>query len=204
VRRAPAIPAGLEPVTRSAFLVRSALAVGAAAGAAAVGPWTARALAQSNDAEIVNFALTLEYLEATYYTQALERVDLGGEARALTQELADNESQHVQTLRALSRQLGTSPVDRPRLDFGDAYASQEAFLKLANTFEDTGVSAYNGAGPLIRDSEVLAAAGTIVQVEGRHAALVRILRDRPPAPLAFDPPSTMDEVLEAVDPFLDD
>lgn len=194
----------LETVTRSAFLVRSALAVGAAAGGAAVGPWTARALAQSNDAEIVNFALTLEYLEATYYDQALERVDLGGEARALTQELADNERQHVDTLRALSRQLGSAPVQKPRLDFGDAYASQEAFLKLANTFEDTGVSAYNGAAPMIRDSEVLAAAGTIVQVEGRHAALIRMLRGRPPAPLAFDPPSTMDDVLEAVDPFLED
>lgn len=198
------MPVQVEPVTRSAFLVRSALAVGAAAGAAAVGPWTTRALAQSNDAEIVNFALTLEYVEATYYAQALEKVDLGSEARALTQELADNESQHVQTLRALSQQLGTAPVDKPRLDFGDAYAGQEAFLKLANTFEDTGVSAYNGAGPMIRDSEVLAAAGTIVQVEGRHAALIRMLRDRPPAPLAFDPPSTMEDVLEAVDPFIAD
>ena len=56
------------------------------------------------------------------------------------------------------------------MDFGDAFASEKAFLKLAQTLEDTGVSAYNGAGPMIKRAEVLGAAGSIVQIEARHAA----------------------------------
>ncbi len=69
-------------------------------------------------------------------------------------------------------------------------------------FEDTGVSAYNGAGPLIENDEILEAAGQIVQVEARHAARVRRENGAPPAPLAFDRPLTMDEVMVKVKPYI--
>jgi hypothetical protein len=68
--------------------------------------------------------------------------------------------------------------------------------------EDAGVSAYNGAGPMIDSVEVLGAAGSIVQVEARHAALIRLTRGRPPAPLAFDKAASKAAILKKVMPFI--
>ena len=97
--------------------------------------------------------------------------------------------------------LGGKPVKAPAVDFGDL-STEKAFLKLAVTFEDTGVSAYNGAAPSIKSKEVLAAAGSIVQVEARHAAAVRLLAKEDPSPEAFDKTLSMDQVLKAVQPFV--
>ena len=110
--------------------------------------------------------------------------------------------EHVTALTDTIKQLGGKPAAAPELDFGKAFANQASFLKLANTLEDTGVSAYNGAAPQISSPDVLSAAGAIVQVEARHAALVRLLRGEDPAPQAFDMPSDMDEVLAAVKPLI--
>jgi hypothetical protein len=88
------------------------------------------------------------------------------------------------------------------VDFGDTFRNQKSFLKLAQTFEDTGVSAYNGAAPAIRSGEVLGAAGSIVQVEARHAAAIRALNGDQPAEGAFDTALDMQEVLDAVQPFV--
>jgi hypothetical protein len=88
------------------------------------------------------------------------------------------------------------------VDFGDAFASEKSFLKLAQTLEDTGVSAYNGAGPAIKSADVLGAAGSIVQIEARHASLIRLARGKTPAPAAFDKTLSTDEVLAAVKPFV--
>ena len=89
----------------------------------------------------------------------------------------------------------------PQVDFGDL-SSESAFLKLAVAFEDTGVSAYNGAAPSITSREVLAAAGSIVQVEARHAAAIRLLAKEDPAPDAFDPKLSKQQVLKAVEPYV--
>ena len=80
------------------------------------------------------------------------------------------------------------------VDFGDL-SSEDAFLKLAVTFEDTGVSAYNGAAPSIKSKEVLAAAGSIVQVEA--ATRRRPAAGQEPGPDAFDKTLT-GQVLKAV------
>jgi hypothetical protein len=88
------------------------------------------------------------------------------------------------------------------VDFGKAFKNEKSFLKLAQVFEDTGVSAYNGAGPAISSPDVLGAAGSIVQVEARHAALIRLANNTTPAPDAFDKPLSTDEVLKAVMPFI--
>ncbi len=195
----------IHGMTRSAFLVRGALAAGAVYGVGAVSPYVAGSLAQDGggDVEILNFALTLEYLEAAFYAQALKDTPgLSGDIKKLATEIRDNEDEHVDALKAAIEGAGGKPVKAPGVDFGNAFASEKSFLKLAQTFEDTGVSAYNGAGPSIESGEVLGAAGSIVQVEARHAGLIRLARGATPAPDAFDKSLTTDEVLAAVKPFV--
>ncbi len=94
----------VKGMTRSAFLLRSTLAAGAVYGGAVVGPYVKQAFAQNEggnagDVEILNFALTLEVLEATFYQEALRQVSgLSGDLQALTEELESNESEHVVAL----------------------------------------------------------------------------------------------------------
>ncbi len=191
-------------VTREAFLVRATLAAGATYGALSATPYIAKALAKgTSDVDILNYALTLEYLESAYYTEGIKQVKgLAADELELVKEIRDNEDAHVEALAATVKGLGGTPAAKPTFDFGAAFASPEAFLKVANTLEDAGVSAYNGAGPLISSKEVLAAAGSIVQVEARHAALIRLARGKPPAPQSFDAASTMDAILKKVAPFI--
>lgn len=196
------IEADDEDLTRSDVILKGALAAGAVYGALAVGPYVRRALAASGggDIGILNFALTLEYLEAKFYEEAKSRVRANGELRSLIDLLAKDEQQHVEALAATVKQLGGKPVMEPKFQFD--YSGTSGFLKLAQTLEDTGVSAYNGAGPEIKSKEVLAAAGGIVQVEARHAAAIRLQNGTEPSPEAFDPPLDEKQVLKAVEPFL--
>jgi rubrerythrin len=191
-----------EDLSRSEVILKGALAAGAVYGALAVGPYVRRALGAmgGGDVDIVNFALTLEFLEAKFYEEAKGRVRGSGELKSLIDLLAKDEQQHVEALAATVKQLGGKPVAEPKFDF--SYSGTSGFLKLAQTFEDTGVSAYNGAGPLIKSKEVLAAAGGIVQVEARHAAAIRLQNKEEPAPMAFDEPLDEKQVLKAVEPFL--
>lgn len=191
-----------EQQTRSEVLAKGALAVGSIYGALAVGPYVRRALGASNssDVDILNFALTLEYLEAKFYEEAKRRVRADGELMNLIDLLANDEQQHVEALAATVKQLGGKPVTEPKFDF--PYSGKSGFLELAQTLEDTGVSAYNGAAPMIKSKEVLAAAGGIVQVEARHAAAIRLQNGTDPSPNAFDPPLDEKQVLKAVEPLL--
>lgn len=188
--------------TRSEFLAKGALAVGSAYGALAVGPYVRRALARSGsgDIDILNFALTLEYLEAKFYSEAKRRAKASGELKSLISLLAKDEQQHVDALKGTIKKLGGKPVAEPNFDF--PYSGVGGFLKLAQTLEDTGVSAYNGAAPMIKSKEVLTAAGSIVQVEARHAAAIRLQNEAEPAPAGFDKPLGEKQVLKAVGPFL--
>ena len=188
--------------TRSEVLAKGALAVGSLYGALAVGPYVRKALAMSEggDVEILNFALTLEYLEAKFYEEAKSRAKASGELKSLVDLLAKDEQQHVEALEGTIKKLGGKPVAEPKFDF--AYSGTSGFLKLAQTFEDTGVSAYNGAAPMIESKEVLTAAGSIVQVEARHAAAIRLQNGAEPSPAAFDPPLDEAQVLKAVEPFI--
>ncbi|MGI8440761.1 MAG: ferritin-like domain-containing protein [Thermoleophilaceae bacterium] len=193
----------LRPMTRSAFLIKGALAAGTAYGAAAVAPWVGTALAQNEgagDIEILNFALTLEHLEALYYERALRQVSLSSETRTLVREIAGNEREHVNFLIGAVKTLGGKPAKEPEVSF--PFSGEEAFLELAQTFEDTGVTAYNGAAPLIESKAVLNNAGRIVQVEGRHAGAIRFVRGRNPAEAALDGTLEFQEVVETVKPFL--
>jgi len=195
----------VDGMTREAFLARSAIAAGTVYGVATVGPFVREAIAQEGgvDLEILNFALTLEYLEAAFYTQAVKQVSgLSGQAREIATTLRDNETEHVDALTQTIKSLDGTPVKAPGVDFGEAFASQGSFLETAQTFEDLGVGAYNGAGPMIKSKKVLAAAGSIAQVEGRHAGVIRLLRGEQISPSAFDKGLGMQEVLDAAKPFI--
>ena len=106
----------------------------------------------------------------------------------------------MEALTAAVKELGGKPVSEPKFDF--EYSDTAGFLKLAQTFEDTGVSAYNGAAPSIKSKAVLGSAGAIVQVEARHAAAIRLQNSEEPAPDAFDPSLDETQVLKAVEPFI--
>jgi hypothetical protein len=188
-------------ITRGAFLVRGALATTAVVGSGAVSPFISHALAKSgsSDVDILNFALTLEYLEAAFYKKAIG-LKLSSDTMAFAKEFGDDESQHVDALTATVKKLGGNPAAMPTFSF--PITDEASFLKLAVTLEDTGVSAYNGAGPSIQSPDVLGAAGSIVQIEARHAGIVRLLSGEEPAPDAFDPTETTSQVMAAVMPLI--
>jgi rubrerythrin len=194
----------VKGMTRQSFMVRGAVTAGAVYGLGAVTPFVSQAIAQDGggDLDILNFALTLEYLEAAFYDQALMKVNLSPDVKSLATTIRDNENEHVTALTGTIKKLGSKPVAAPGVDFGNAFKNQKSFLKLAQTFEDTGVSAYNGAAPAIESDEVLAATGSIVQIEARHAAANRLLNGRQPTAGAFDKALDMQQVLDAVKPFV--
>ncbi len=195
----------IKGMTREAFIMRGAVAAGSVYGLSTVGPFVREALAQEGggDVDILNFALTLEFLEAAFYEMALKQVQgLKSKTKQVATTLRDSENEHVDTLTATIKKLGGKPTAKPGVDFGNAFASEQSFLKLSQTFEDLGVTAYNGAAPDIKSKEVLAAAGSIVQVEGRHAAIIRFLRGEDITPGAFDDANSMEEVLQAAKPFI--
>lgn len=192
----------ISGMTRESFLLRSALAAGAVYGVGMISPFMRQAIAaeQMDDLGILNFALTLEYLEATFYARALSSLKLSGDVGAVAKIIAKDEAEHVAALTATIKKLGGTPVAAPKVAF--PMKDEKSFLMLAQVFEDTGVSAYNGAAPGIKNKDILGAAGSIVQVEARHAAVIRLLNKQTPAPNAFDPSLTADKVLTAVKPFI--
>lgn len=190
-------------ITRGSFILRGALAAGAVYGTSAVAPFVSQALAETGggDAEILNFALTLEYLEANFYEVKGRQVGLSGQAKAYATAFGDEEEQHVAALTAAIKQLGGTPVKKPTFVFPTA--SQGSFLALASVLENTGVGAYNGAAPSLQSKQVLAEAGGIVQVEARHAAAINLLIGKSPTPnQGFDRPLTKTQVLAAAGPLI--
>jgi Ferritin-like domain len=190
-------------ITRSAFILRGALAAGAFYGTASVAPFVSQALAAEGggDVEILNFALTLEYLEADFYNVKGRQVGLSGEARRYAREFGAEEAAHVSALTAAIKQLGGKPVVKPAFVF--PASSESSFLALASVLENTGVGAYNGAAPSLKSKQVLASAGSIVQIEARHAAAIDLLIGKSPTPNeGFDKPLSKTEVLAAADPLI--
>jgi rubrerythrin len=179
-------------MTRAQLLVRAAVS----GGVLAAGPLAARAIADiKDDVALASYLLTMEYIQSGLYRDALKEVpNLSEDAQQLASVLRDQEVEHVDALRATIEEAGGQAPERLPLDFGDALKSEARFLKLANTLEDTAVSAYNGAAPRLESREFLAVFASLAQVEARHAALVRLLRAKPPAPLAFDKASNQQDV----------
>ena len=136
-----------------------------------------------NDVRILNFALTLEFLEAEFYNQALRNNILSGDVLATTRIVAKHENDHVKFLRDA---LGRKAVKKPTFDFKDTVTNPNKFLQTAVALEDTGVSAYAGQVTKILNVEILAAAASIHSVEARHASRYRALAGENFAPRSFD------------------
>jgi Ferritin-like domain len=195
--------AGVEVhgMNRASFLLKGALATGAVYGASAVAPFVSNAFAASSDIDILNFALTLEYLETAFYQVKGKSLHLSGQAKSTAVLFGDEEAQHVAALTKAIKSGGGKPVKSPQFVF--PATNQASFLKLAYTLENVGVGAYNGAGPSLTNKALLAAAGSIVQIEGRHAATMAILTGQSITPNgAFDKPLTMKQVLAAAGPLI--
>lgn len=138
--------------------------------------------------DVLNFALTLEYLEAEFYVTGVGTPGLIPAAdRAIFTTIRDHEVAHVDYLKGA---LGAAAVAKPSFDFtagngsmqgpfADVFRKYETFMAVAQAFEDTGVRAYKGQAPALQPFDaVLTAALSIHSVEARHAAEVRRLRGR--------------------------
>src|SRR5918994_1252542 len=192
----------VRPRTRRDFF--KSLAVASAGANAASMLLSKQASAQTDDVDIANFALTLEYLEAEFYAMAVDSGVLSGDALGVVENLASHEAQHVDAIVGLLESVGATPVEKPNFTFPeDALSSQASILELAATLEPVGVGAYLGAAPLISSPDILAAAGSIAGVEGEHIVAVNwLLGGVPYANEAFPKAMTLDEVSAAVAPFL--
>jgi rubrerythrin len=167
-----------------------------------------------SDIAIVNYALTLEYLEADFYDQAVRSGQITDRAVAdLAKRIGESEQAHVDALTATVKKLGGTPAAKPATKFADVIAGGPAsILKAAADVENLGAAAYLGQAPRIKSKEILAAALSIHSVEARHAAALNRLTRRGfqgSGPLdgsipdgAFAKPMTMDQVLAQVKPFL--
>ena len=131
--------------------------------------------------EVLNFALTLEYLESEFYTQGVGTTGLlGADVRDVFDQIRKHEVAHVSLLQSV---LGDRAVAKPAFDFtaggtfADVFSNAQTFAALAQAFEDTGVRAYKGQAPNLMDNgDVLETALTIHSVEARHASEVRRIR----------------------------
>lgn len=200
-----AIREGAESVdgnTRADFLRRAGLGAGTILGGSALLgaiPAIASAGVPRSDIAILNFALTLEYLESAFYAEAVSKGKLSGETAKFAKVVAAHERAHVAFLKGT---LGAKAVKKPRFNFRDTTADQAKFQATARALEDTGVAAYLGQVGNIRNKTVLKAAGSILPVEARHASWIRDIigsgNGPSPAPKAFEGARTKGQILAAV------
>jgi hypothetical protein len=165
-----------------------------AAGAAAllaVAPDAHAAGLSKTDVSVLNYALSLEYLQAAFYTESERSKALKGRAAKAAAQVGAVERAHVKAFRAL---LGRKAIARPRFDFQGVTEDPKKFLKTAVAFEDLAVEAYKGQAPRLQSKQVLAAALGIHTVEARHAAWMRYLNGIEPAASAFDNPRPKKEI----------
>ncbi len=200
--------------SRRSFFGSSVKIVGAGAIAATLGAQTTKA---PSDVDLLNYALTLENLEAAFYVQGLTKLmasdfasssllqKLGsgvtGTVMSYLQAIRDDEVAHVNTITTVIKSLGGTPVAACS-SYNFTYVTADDFLKLAVTLEDTGVSAYDGAIALIQNRDLQTAAATIATVEARHASYLRLLNGMIPFPAPFDTTRSQADVVALVTPFL--
>ncbi len=184
--------------TRAAFLRRAGVAGGAVIGSSAfLGalPSIASAGVAKSDVAILNYALTLEYLEAAFYAEAVSKGRFSGKVGKFAKVVSAHENAHVAFLK---NALGSAAVKKPKFDFKGTTTDEGKFKATAQVLEDTGVAAYLGQVGLIKSKKILGAAGSILPIEARHAGWIRDINGVSGAPTAFEGAKTMAQVLTAV------
>ena len=182
----------LHGTTRAGFLRRAAL--GSAALLAASSEPASAALGKRDEA-ILNYALTLEYVQDSFYSEVERLGTLSGALETQAKTVAAHERAHVKALREV---LGSRAVKRPRFDFRGATEDADRFRKTAVAFEDLAVAAYKAQAPLIQSRAYLVPALAIHSVEARHAAWIRRLAGEVPAAESFDEPRSKQSTLAIV------
>ena len=202
---------GTSPTSRRKFLAGSAAAL--AGGALLAVPGVAKAHKPPDpptDIDILNYALTLEHLEAVFYIRGLAKVGKGDfkrysnnrrymrpgieglegeEIRSEFAAIREHEKTHVKTLQSMIRDLGGKPVPECTYNFNKtAFTSLGRFLAVARLLENTGVKAYDGAIAHVEAEPLLTAGATIATVEARHASYLNLINGYQPFPSAFDDP----------------
>ncbi len=205
-----------DPVSRRKFMALTGGSAAAAAFLAACGSdssstmtsTTAMSGGKSETAEfgkgdvgILNYALTLEYLETSFYADVVKSGLFKGADLATIRKFGDEEREHVEALTAAVKQLGGKPAPEPKTEF--PLKSAKSVLELAGTVENLGAAAYLGQAANIKSPEVLASALAIHTVEGRHAAALNTLLGESITPDgAFGKPADVKTVLKSVEPFI--
>jgi hypothetical protein len=160
---------------------------------------------KGGDLAIVNYALTLEYLEAEFYKEVLASGQVKDpKLGAVAKTIYSDEQEHVKALTATVKKLGGKPAAVPKTKFKPVIdAGPQKILETAATVENLGAAAYLGQAPNIQSKEVLAAALSIHSVEGRHAAVLNKALGKSIVPDgAFAKPADMQTVMAAVKPFI--
>jgi len=192
--------------TRSTFLKKAGIGAGAlvagGAFAGALPSFASAAAIPASDIAILNFALTLEYLEASFYAEANAAGKLSGETQRFASVVANHEAAHVAFLKGV---LGGNAIAEPKFNFMGTTSNQAMFQATADVLENTGVHAYLGQVPNIKAKPVLIGAGRILPVEARHASWIRDIRYQggttpptTPAPAAFEDGFSKAQILAAV------
>jgi hypothetical protein len=198
--------------TRLGFMRKAGIAGGAAvSGGAVLGALAPSAFAASShgrppakfgkgDVGILNYALTLEYLEAAFYNgAAAANLALDAQTRAFLKVVVKDENAHVAYLR---KALGSKKVKSPKFNFKGTNTSVAMFKATSQVLENTGVHAYSGQALNIKSAKVVKAALSILTVEARHASVIGLINDSSGNSIApsgpFDTPFTAAKVLKAV------
>lgn len=181
----------------------SSSATGATSSSAAGATTTSSSSSSASgggDLAIVNYALTLEYLESQFYADVAKSGLFSGKTLSVLKSFGAEEDQHVAALKKVASSMGKAAA-KPMAKFPLKDANSVAML--AATVENLGASAYLGQAGNIQSKEILAAALAIHSIEARHAAVLNTLTKQNPTPDgAFAKPMTMAEVLKVVKPFI--
>ncbi len=204
-----------DPVSRRKFMALTGGSAAAAAFLAACGSdsdtttTTSRMGGGTSETEqfgkgdigILNYALTLEYLETAFYADVVKSGLFKGSDLATIRKFGEEEAEHVSALTAAVKQLGGKPAPRPKTQF--PLNSAKSVLELAGTVENLGAAAYLGQAGNIKSPEVLGSALAIHTVEGRHASAINTLLGMTITPDgAFAKPASAKTVLKSVEPFI--
>lgn len=196
--------------TRMGFLRKGAMAGGAALGGGAIlsalVPGVASAATKgappasmfgSGDIGILNFALTLEYLESAFYNAAAKNNIAHGD-KNLNHYLTTAKKDENAHVRILKGALKSKAAKEPKFDFGKAVTDKDTFAATAYALENTGVHAYLGQAGNISNPAYLLVAASIVTVEGRHSGAIAQYLGKPIAPTTTDGGYTASKVLGIV------